>query len=110
MSATVNLATERATVTGEPSVTVAQIVGAVEAAGSDARLVTDQGEEPAQQVGAVARGSRCGDDRPASSDCLALPQAVRVWPLFSSASPYPPCSLGSPSDTRNDSHQVGRGN
>jgi hypothetical protein len=67
----VNLATERATATAEPSLTVAQILGAVEAAGYDARLITDQSEEPAQQVGAVARGNRCGDDRRASPDCLA---------------------------------------
>ena len=49
-SANVNLATERATVTAEPSVTVAQILGAVEAAGYDARLITEQGEEPAKQA------------------------------------------------------------
>jgi Cu+-exporting ATPase len=49
-SATVNLATERATVTAEPNVTVAQIVGAVEAAGYDARLITEQGEEPPEQA------------------------------------------------------------
>jgi Cu+-exporting ATPase len=48
-SATVNLATERATVTAAPEVSVAQIVGAVEAAGYDARLITDQGEEATQQ-------------------------------------------------------------
>ena len=49
-SANVNLATERATVTAEPGVTVAQILGAVEAAGYDARLITEQGEKPAQQA------------------------------------------------------------
>ena len=49
-SANVNLATERATVTAEASVTVAQILGAVEAAGYDARLITEQAEEPAQQA------------------------------------------------------------
>jgi Cu+-exporting ATPase len=48
--ANVNLATERATVTAEPEVSVAQILGAVEAAGYDARLITDQGEEPARQA------------------------------------------------------------
>jgi Cu+-exporting ATPase len=49
-SATVNLATERATVSAEPSVTVVQILSAVEAAGYDARLLADHDEEPAQQA------------------------------------------------------------
>jgi Cu+-exporting ATPase len=49
-SANVNLATERATVAAAPEVTVAQILGAVEAAGYDARLITDRGEEPAEQA------------------------------------------------------------
>lgn len=57
---------------------MAQILGAVEAAGYDARLITDQGEEPTQQVGAVAHGSRCADDRRTSPDCRTLPEAVRV--------------------------------
>ncbi|MGH9249984.1 MAG: heavy metal translocating P-type ATPase, partial [Acidimicrobiales bacterium] len=49
-SATVNLATERATVTAAPEVSVTQIVRAVEAAGYDARLITEQGEEPTRQA------------------------------------------------------------
>ena len=49
-SATVNLATERATVTAERSVTLAQILGAVEAAGYDARLIAEHGEESAEQA------------------------------------------------------------
>ena len=49
-SANVNLATERATVSAGPTVTVAQILAAVEAAGYDARLITEQGEEPAKQA------------------------------------------------------------
>ena len=42
-SANVNLATERATVVARPDVTVEQILGAVEAAGYDARLIVDPG-------------------------------------------------------------------
>ena len=40
-TATVNLATERATVTADPSITVEQLIKAVEAAGYEARLVMD---------------------------------------------------------------------
>jgi Cu+-exporting ATPase len=56
-SATVNLATERATVSAGPSVTVEQVVGAVEAAGYEARLITEHGEEPAQQAEADAHAA-----------------------------------------------------
>jgi len=47
--ANVNLATERATVVAGPSVTVDQIIAAVEAAGYDARLIVDaeRGPQPA---------------------------------------------------------------
>ena len=49
-SANVNLATERATVAAAPEVTVAQILGAVETAGYDARLITVRGDEPGEQA------------------------------------------------------------
>jgi hypothetical protein len=52
----VNLATERATATADPSVTVAQIFGAVEAATTGGSSPTKV-RNPAQQVGAVARRS-----------------------------------------------------
>ncbi|HWP61960.1 MAG TPA: heavy metal translocating P-type ATPase [Candidatus Binatia bacterium] len=44
--ATVNLATERATIVAEPGVTVDELVAAVEAAGYEARLVADVAEAP----------------------------------------------------------------
>jgi Cu+-exporting ATPase len=44
--ATVNLATERATVVAEPGVTVDALIAAVEAAGYEARLVVDAAAEP----------------------------------------------------------------
>jgi Cu+-exporting ATPase len=44
--ATVNLATERATVVAEPGVTVEALIAAVEAAGYEARLVVDAAPEP----------------------------------------------------------------
>src|SRR5712691_607441 len=53
--ANVSLATERATVVAGPSVTVDQIIAAVEAAGYDARLFVDGGGQPqaASHSGAV---------------------------------------------------------
>src|SRR2546425_970485 len=52
--ANVNLATERATVVAGPSVTVDQIIAAVEAAGYDARLIVDGGGQPKAANDAVA--------------------------------------------------------
>ncbi len=54
-SATVNLATERATVIARPDVTIEAILKAVEAAGYDARLIVDGAEVPATAGTATSR-------------------------------------------------------
>ncbi|MDQ6795301.1 MAG: heavy metal translocating P-type ATPase [Chloroflexota bacterium] len=51
--ANVNLATERATVAAAPSVTVDQIIAAVEAAGYDARLIVEAGPQSKPDRAAV---------------------------------------------------------
>ncbi len=55
--ATVNLATERATVVAEPGVTVDELVAAVEAAGYEARLVVDAMEAEQKAANAEVGGA-----------------------------------------------------
>ena len=57
-SATVNLATERATVVATPDVTAERLLAAVDAAGYEGRVLSDGGPKPEEPGGSEAASSR----------------------------------------------------